>query len=115
MGLIKKLTSVSTGGAINYRSVGENRTKAVKAQAKLAQAEAKPAKQQVQDQAEEKAAEHVQDHLDGSYPAWRLTGRERILLRRACKEQAGDKAIAKAAFRLTPARPPLAGSSRSPH
>ena len=26
MGLIRKLTSVSTGCAINYRSAGENRT-----------------------------------------------------------------------------------------
>jgi hypothetical protein len=33
MGLIRKLTSVSTGGAIHYRSAGENQTKAEKAQA----------------------------------------------------------------------------------
>jgi hypothetical protein len=44
MGLIRKLTSVSTGGAVKYTSRREAQTKAASAEARLAHEQAKSAK-----------------------------------------------------------------------
>lgn len=61
-----------------------------KAQAGLAKAEAKAIKGQASaTEAEQKAelrAAHVQAHLDGTYPKWRLTPMENVMLKAAQKE-----------------------------
>ena len=88
MGLIRKMTSVSTLGGVKYTSKREAQTKAAHAQGKLAREEAKLVRGQVKAQAEELAREHVDGVLGGTYPKWRLTTAELMLLRRARKEQA---------------------------
>ena len=59
MGLIRKLTSVSAGGAVKFTSRREAQTKATSAEARLANEQAKSAK--ANRKAEEKVAAQEQD------------------------------------------------------
>lgn len=86
MGLMRKLTSVSTLGGVKYTSKREAQTKAAHAQGKLARQEAKLVKAQLAEQKEELAREHVEACLADEYPKWKLTMQERVLFSKAQKE-----------------------------
>lgn len=97
MGLIRKAASVSTLGGVKYTSRREAETKERIANARLANAQAGavrgvpatagvPFEQRVADRrdaSEVLAVEHVDAHLRGEYPKWKLTTRERLMLRKA--------------------------------
>jgi hypothetical protein len=92
VGLIRKLTAVSTLGAVKYTSRREAQTKRALAEAKLAKArqramQSAPDSVSNGDAPEVLAVEHVEAHLRGEYPDWKLTTRERALLRKARKEE----------------------------
>jgi hypothetical protein len=86
MGLVRKLSSVSTLGGVKYTSKREAQTKAAHAQGKLARQEAKLVKAQLAEQKDALAREHAEACLAGEYPKWKLTMQERVLLSKAQKE-----------------------------
>lgn len=82
MGLIRKAMSASTLGGVKYTSRREAQTKAAIATARLANAQTEAIRA---DAAEARAVEHVDAYLRGEYPKWKLTTRERALLRKATR------------------------------
>ena len=66
MGLMRKMTSVSTGGAVKFTSKREAQTKNASAQARLAKAETKALK----GQAQADAAEQRQARVDATGTRW---------------------------------------------
>lgn len=91
MGIIRKIASASTLGGVKYTSRREAETKERLANAKLIRAQAAQAGGAPvdRDAAEVAAIEHVEAHLRGEYPKWKLTTRELLLLRKAKKELDG--------------------------
>lgn len=87
MGLIRKMMSVSTAGGVKYTSKREAQTKQAIAEARLLKAQTEAITGTATEQTEALAIEHVDAYLRGSYPKWRLTVRERVLLRAAEKER----------------------------
>jgi len=83
MGLIRKALSVSSLGGVKYTSKREAQTKQALAETKLVNAQRR---QLEQGEAEAAAIEHVDAYLRGEYPKWKLTVRERVLLRQAEQE-----------------------------
>jgi hypothetical protein len=88
MGLIRKIASASTLGAVKYTSRREAETKERLANAKLAREAAKQLSSSGKDEPSPEilAVEHVEAYLRGDYPKWKMTTRELLLLRKARKE-----------------------------